>query len=88
MLKICLLACVAFLLSGCAHHVVTNGVTVEPVGFFYGLLHGFILPFSWIISLFDDEVAIYAVYNDGGWYDFGFILGFGAIFRSGHRVTS
>jgi hypothetical protein len=54
------------------------------VGFWYGLWHGFILPISWICSLFMDEVAIYAVYNNGGWYDFGFVLGVDCMMSSSH----
>ena len=30
---------------------------------------------AWILSLFMPDVAVYAVPNDGGWYDFGFFLG-------------
>ncbi|MEM6908125.1 MAG: LPXTG cell wall anchor domain-containing protein [Pseudomonadota bacterium] len=37
--------------------------------------HGFIFPWAWIGSLFSDEIAVYAVPNSGGWYDFGFFLG-------------
>ena len=67
-------------LSGCAdsaNHTVA--ATMEPVGFWYGLWHGMILPFAWLVSLFDLDVAIYATYNNGGWYDFGFILGVSAL---------
>jgi len=70
-------------LSGCADHVIVSTAR-EAVGFWHGLWHGFILPISWIISLFDSDTAIYAVYNNGGWYDFGFVLGVGA-FASGGR---
>ena len=38
-----------------------------------------IILFSWIVSLFSDEIAIYAVYNNGAWYDFGFVLGIGSV---------
>jgi hypothetical protein len=31
---------------------------------------------SFIGSIIWDDVAIYAVNNNGGWYDFGFIGGF------------
>lgn len=63
-------------LSGCAESVnLAETIVREPVGFWYGLLHGIILPFSFIISLFDPDVAVYAVYNTGSWYDFGFLLG-------------
>ncbi len=49
----------------------------EQYGFLFGLLHGFITPISFIASLLDDNVAIYAVNNSGGWYDLGFLLGSG-----------
>lgn len=44
-------------------------------GFLLGLWHGFVFPFAWIGSLFDPKIAVYAVPNNGGWYDFGFFLG-------------
>ena len=44
-------------------------------GFLWGLWHGFVFPFAWIGSLFDRDIAVYAVPNKGGWYDFGFFLG-------------
>lgn len=66
----------ALLLAGCANQVtLSEAAAIEPVGFWHGLWHGMILPIAWIISLFDQNVAIYAVYNNGGWYDFGFVLG-------------
>ena len=34
-----------------------------------------VFPFAWIGSLFDSTIAVYAVPNSGGWYDFGFFLG-------------
>jgi hypothetical protein len=46
-------------------------------GFWKGLWHGFIAPLSFIISLFNDHVRIYAFPNAGRWYDFGFMLGIG-----------
>lgn len=56
---------------------VQDCLTGEPYGFLFGLLHGFITPVSFIASLFNDEVVIYAVNNKGGWYDLGFLLGSG-----------
>jgi hypothetical protein len=38
-----------------------------------------IAPFSFLVSLFDDNVAVYAVYNNGGWYNFGFVLGIASL---------
>jgi hypothetical protein len=52
-------------------------------GFFSGVWHGWIAPFSLIIGLFSDGVRIYEPNNTGWWYDFGFyiavIAGFGGI---------
>ena len=72
-------------LSGCADTVdFTLNTSKESVGFWYGLWHGLIIIFAWIGSLFSDSIAIYATYNNGGWYDFGYILGVGGFgFGSG-----
>ncbi len=50
----------------------------NPAGFLLGLWHGFIALFSFIGSLFTDSINIYEVHNNGGWYNFGFLLGIGA----------
>lgn len=55
---------------------------LDPPGFFKGLLHGFIVLFSFIASLFT-EYKIYAFPNAGGWYDFGFLLGVMLFFGGG-----
>ena len=77
---------VILLLSGCADTVTfAEASTIAPVGFWHGLWHGFIAPIAWVISLFDSDVAIYAIYNNGGWYDFGYVLGIGGL---GIRFTT
>jgi hypothetical protein len=43
-----------------------------------------------VVSLFIPEVGVYAVPNNGGWYDFGYFLGivvFGVGARGGTRVV-
>ena len=66
--------------SGCADHAALDvAATIEKVGFWHGLWYGFIFPFAWIVSLFDSGTAVYAIYNNGGWYDFGFFLGVGGL---------
>jgi hypothetical protein len=62
----------ALLLTACATQPPPQGGS--PPGFFVGLLHGFIILFSFIASLFTD-FRIYAFPNSGGWYDLGFLLG-------------
>ncbi len=80
MVRLTLLFAFAFALTGCADHITfKQAMTHEAVGFWYGLWHATILPFAWFISLFDESVAIYAIYNNGGWYDFGFAVGVTAL---------
>ena len=69
-----LVACAAvLLLHGCATQPSLPSAPQLP-GFLHGLLHGFLILFSFIGSLFTD-VRIYAYPNSGGWYDFGYLLG-------------
>lgn len=64
------------LLAACASQTPeTVEHTATTPHFLHGLWHGFIFPFAWIGSLFDSDIAVYAVPNNGGWYDFGFFLG-------------
>ena len=44
-------------------------------GFLAGLWHGLICPVTFIVSLFNPKVRIYEQNNNGGWYDFGFVVG-------------
>lgn len=70
--------------TSCAHQPVPDAY--GPPGFFMGLLHGFIILFSFIGSLFSD-VRIYAFPNSGGWYDFGYLIG-AAIFFGGSGAST
>ncbi|CAG7579820.1 MAG: hypothetical protein SLAVMIC_00110 [uncultured marine phage] len=70
------------LLSGCADVSNVNECLPEvehTYGFWGGLWHGMTIPLSFFGSLFSDEIAIYAVNNNGGWYDFGFWMGVGGL---------
>jgi hypothetical protein len=73
-------------LAGCA--ATQTGAAVAPAapGFWLGLWHGVIFPIAWIVSLFVQDVSIYAVPNNGGWYDFGYFLGI-VVFGVGARKT-
>ena len=75
-----LLLCAVFL-SSCADvqpHI-QQCLEGHTYGFWGGLWHGIIAPFAWIGSWFSDDIAVWAVNNNGGWYTFGFILGTGAL---------
>jgi len=56
-------------------------------GFWRGLWHGIIAPVTFFISLFIDNINLYEVHNNGGWYDFGFVIGAGIIFGGGGRAS-
>ena len=47
----------------------------EEAGLFSGIWHGLTVPISFIGSLFMEDIAIYAAYNTGGWYDSGYCFG-------------
>ena len=77
------------LLAACAATQSPAGVAPDAPGFLLGLWHGFIFPVAWLVSLFAGKVAVYAVPNSGGWYDFGYFLGivvFGVGARKSHTV--
>ena len=66
----------AAFLAACARQAPSVVESGAP-GFLHGLFHGWIILFSFIGSLFTD-VSIYAVPNNGFWYNLGFALGVGA----------
>jgi len=75
--------------TGCADVTsIAECVTDKPAGFLWGLWHGIIAPVSFVGSLFIDDVAMYAVNNTGGWYDFGFVIGAGILFGGSGKASS
>jgi hypothetical protein len=86
--KLAILALALALAACAATQAPTRSQPTAP-GFLLGLWHGFIFPVAWVVSLFTDKVAVYAVPNNGGWYDFGYFLGivvFGVGARKSHVV--
>ena len=82
-LNLLLIVLITFCLSSCADvSDINQCVNEDPYGFWGGLWHGFISPWSFIGSIIWDDIAMYAVNNNGGWYDFGFVLGSGILFGS------
>ena len=85
-----ILVAMVLALTACIAKQGPSAVNANGPGFLEGVLHGFIFPVAWLVSLFTDQIAIYAVPNNGGWYDFGYFLGivvFGVGARKTHVVT-
>ncbi|GAB5408100.1 MAG: hypothetical protein BalsKO_04650 [Balneolaceae bacterium] len=77
---------VTFLVMSCAEVVdIDPLVTTEAYGFWSGVWHGVIAPFSFIGSLFKEDIAVYAINNTGSWYDFGFLVGVGTFLGGGSK---
>lgn len=70
--------------TGCAdvsHVQECLDTTEHTYGLWGGVWHGMISQFSFIGRLFSDDIAIYAVNNNGAWYDFGFVGGLGIMVK-------
>lgn len=87
MKKLLTLILLTILLSSCADTVsIKECVLTPPCGFWYGLWHGIIAPLSFFISLLNENISVYAINNNGGWYDFGFLIGTGVLFGSSTTI--
>jgi hypothetical protein len=88
-LIVTLLALTLVVLTGCAAgpnpEINQASPGGEIAGFWNGLWHGCISFITFIISLFSDNVSVYEVHNNGGWYNFGFILGVMIAYGGGSR---
>jgi hypothetical protein len=74
-------------LAACVATQAQDAVAPTAPGFLLGLWHGFIFPVAWVASLFVPKIAVYAVPNNGGWYDFGYFLGI-VVFGVGARKST
>ena len=75
MKRVTALALVTLLLAACTASQAPTAVQATAPGFWLGVWHGFIFPVTFIVSLFTDDISIYAVPNNGAWYDAGYFVG-------------
>jgi hypothetical protein len=63
------------MLSACgfAQHY-DGGFVASPAGFFMGLWHGLLAPWTLLLRMFMD-IEMYAIPNSGWFYDLGFLIG-------------
>jgi hypothetical protein len=79
---------VMVLFTSCAHvQPDVTCLTGKVYGFWNGLWHGLIACFTFIGSLFNHNIAVYAIHNNGAWYNLGFLLGVGAFTGGGARAS-
>jgi len=64
---------ISITLVGCGFAEV-GGSSYDAPGFFSGIWHGLLAPWTLILRLFLD-IEMYAFPNSGWFYDFGFLLG-------------
>ena len=79
----------ALALAACVATEPQSAINPEGPGFLLGVWHGFIFPVSFILSLFMDNINVYAVPNNGHFYDFGYFVGimvFGVGAKRSHTV--
>jgi hypothetical protein len=69
------LVVLALALTACVATETSSAVVPTAPGFLHGVWHGFIFPVAFIVSLFTDQIAVYAVPNNGTWYDAGYFVG-------------
>ncbi|MHB8169740.1 MAG: hypothetical protein ACYDET_08930 [Thermoleophilia bacterium] len=82
LIVLALVLLLAVALSGCAQQNQAQNTpgSAGVAGFWPGLWHGFILPVSFVASLFDHSIGIYEIHNDGNLYNLGFVLGTWLVF--------
>jgi hypothetical protein len=80
--RVLVLAVLAVALTGCVA-AANEAANSNGAGFWSGLWQGLISPVMFIVSLFSDKYGIYEIDNNGGWYDFGFMLGVSIVFSGG-----
>lgn len=76
---------VALAITGCGSP--NDSTTNVDADFLNGLWDGMTAVFAFIGNLFGGRYGVYEVHNSGGWYDFGFLLGIGALGASVSETT-
>ena len=73
--RVFVLVAMSLTVAACVAKQSLTAVNPAAPGFLEGVWHGFIFPIAWIVSLFTDDIAVYAVPNNGALYDFGYFVG-------------
>jgi len=75
-----------FLLGSCATtHDLSSCIQSTNAGFLHGFWQGMISPVSFVLSLFEKNITVYEVANNGNWYNLGFVLGCYVTFKGSNE---
>lgn len=87
LVRVGVLVALSFVLVACAAgpNALAGADAPHVAGFWWGLWHGAISPIAFLVSLFNNDVNIYEVHNNGNWYNFGFMLGASVAFSGAAR---
>lgn len=77
---------IVLLLTG---YIPGNGVftPLNQAGFFSGISHGMLALILFVWSWFNGQIGIYEFYNNGFWYNLGYLISMGTITYSSLSVT-
>ncbi|MBN1120580.1 MAG: hypothetical protein JXJ17_05840 [Anaerolineae bacterium] len=71
---------ISLLLTGCLAGADSRFDAEMPAGFFTGMWHGLLAPFTLLADLFGANVSMYESTNVGPQYDLGFLIGLTMLF--------
>jgi hypothetical protein len=71
---------ITLLLTGCLAGNEARFEADAPAGFFAGVWHGLLAPFTLLADLFGSQVSMYEAINVGPQYDLGFLIGLTILF--------
>ena len=87
-----LLVFIMLLFTACVTENPMKNIPLEETnkvyGFWNGLWDGLTAIFAFIGNLFGGHFGVYQVHNNGGWYDFGFLIGIGAFAGGGSSAAT
>jgi len=74
------------LMGSCAStHDLSKCIQSTDAGFLHGFWQGIISPISFVLSLFEKDITVYEVANNGNWYNLGFVLGCYVTFKGSNE---
>lgn len=68
--------------------IVARSENTDKAVWYEGFINGFLAVPTFFVSLFNHDYGIYRSNNSGGWYNFWFLVGIGAMFGGSSRASN